>query len=98
MPDIVLENVRKSFKDGEIIAISDVYLVIRDRDFVFLLGPSGCGKTTLLRLISGLIEPTYGNILINHKVVTNDPPQSRGIAFIFQDFNIFPISVFENCT
>lgn len=98
MPDIVLDNVRKTFENGKVIAINDVSLVIHDGDFVFLLGPSGCGKTTLLRTISGLIQPTTGNVLIDGKDVTKDPPQSRGIAFVFQNFNIFPLTVFENCT
>ncbi len=98
MPDIVLEKVRKTFDDGRVVAVSDVDLVIHENDFVFLLGPSGCGKTTLLRTISGLIQPTFGKVLIDGEEVTQDPPQTRGIAFVFQNFNIFPISVFENCT
>ncbi|WP_371802010.1 ABC transporter ATP-binding protein [Candidatus Lokiarchaeum ossiferum] len=98
MPDIVLEKVRKTFDHGKVVAVSDVDLVIHEGDFVFLLGPSGCGKTTLLRTISGLIQPTIGNVLIDGRDVTLDPPQTRGIAFVFQNFNIFPISVFENCT
>ncbi|RLI61769.1 MAG: ABC transporter ATP-binding protein, partial [Promethearchaeia archaeon] len=98
MPDIILDNITKTFDEGRVIAVSEVNLTINDGDYVFILGPSGCGKTTLLRTISGLIQPTYGNILINGKDVTNDPPQTRGIAFVFQDFNIFPLTVWENCT
>ena len=98
MPDILLKNITKTFDEGRVIAVSDVDLAINDGDYVFILGPSGCGKTTLLRTISGLIQPTFGNILLDGKDVTDDPPQSRSIAFVFQDFNIFPISVWENCT
>ncbi|MHA1745877.1 MAG: ABC transporter ATP-binding protein, partial [Promethearchaeota archaeon] len=98
MPDIRLENIRKTFDEEKVVAVDEVNLEIDDGDFVFLLGPSGCGKTTLLRMISGLITPSRGRIIIDGKDVTEDPPWERGIAFVFQNFNIFPISVFENCT
>lgn len=98
MPDIRLENIRKTFDEEKVVAVDEVNLEINDGDFVFLLGPSGCGKTTLLRMISGLIAPSRGRIIIDGKDVTEDPPWERGIAFVFQNFNIFPISVFENCT
>lgn len=98
MPDIKLENIRKTFDEEKVVAVDEVNLDIHDGDFVFLLGPSGCGKTTLLRMISGLIAPSRGRVIIDGKDVTEDPPWERGIAFVFQNFNIFPISVFENCT
>ena len=93
MPDIELKHIRKEYDDGKVIALNDVSLKINDGDFVFLLGPSGCGKTTMLRTISGLIQPTRGRVLINGVDVTEQPPQERGIAFVFQDFNIFPLTV-----
>ncbi|QEE14917.1 ABC transporter ATP-binding protein [Promethearchaeum syntrophicum] len=98
MPDILLKNITKTFDEGRVIAVSEVNLAINEGDYVFILGPSGCGKTTLLRTISGLIQPTFGNILLDGLDVTDNSPQSREIAFVFQDFNIFPISVWENCT
>jgi len=98
MPDIELQHIRKEFEDGKIIALNEINLKINNNDFAFLLGPSGCGKTTMLRVISGLTQPTVGKVLIDGVDVTGSPPQERGIAFIFQDFNIFPLSVFENCT
>jgi len=98
MPDIELRNIRKEYDEGKVIALNDIDLKINDGDFAFLLGPSGCGKTTMLRTISGLIQPTKGNVYIDGIDVTEQPPQERGIAFVFQDFNIFPLSVFENAT
>ncbi len=98
MPDIELRNIRKEYNKGKIIALNDIDLKINDGDFAFLLGPSGCGKTTMLRTISGLIQPTKGSVFIDGFDVTEQAPQERGIAFVFQDFNIFPISVFENAT
>ena len=88
MPEIELEKVSKSFNDGNIIAVNEVNLKLRDRDYIFILGPSGCGKTTLLKMISGLLTPTDGLIYINSSDVTKEPPQTRGIAFIFQNFEI----------
>ncbi len=98
MPEIDLNNITKTFNEGTILAVDDVTLKLHDRDYIFILGPSGCGKTTLLKIISGLLKPTSGQVLINGKDVTEDPPQSRGIAFIFQNFEIFPMSVWDNCT
>ena len=97
MPEIELEKVSKTFNDGTIIAVNEVSLKLRDRDYIFILGPSGCGKTTLLKMISGLLTPTDGSIYISSSDVTNEPPQTRGIAFIFQNFEIFPMSVWDNC-
>jgi glycerol transport system ATP-binding protein len=62
-----------------------------------LLGPSGCGKTTLLNIMSGLLRPTRGAILLDGRDVTALPPQARNIAQVFQ----FPViydtmSVFDN--
>ena len=63
--EIELENITKSFNDGKIIAVNEVNLKLRDRDYIFILGPSGCGKTTLLKIISGLLTPTSGDVYIN---------------------------------
>ncbi|MHA1674389.1 MAG: ABC transporter ATP-binding protein [Promethearchaeota archaeon] len=98
MPNIKLDGVTKLFNDGAVVAVNNVDLTINSGDFVFLLGPSGCGKTTLLRIISGLIQPTQGRVFIDGMDVTETPPQTRGIAFVFQNFNIFPRTVWENCT
>jgi ABC-type Fe3+/spermidine/putrescine transport system ATPase subunit len=98
MPEIKLDHVTKTYNDGKVIALSELSLTIHDGEYVFILGPSGCGKTTLLRAISGLITPTRGSVFIDGRDVTTDPPQSRGIAFVFQNFEIFPMTVWENCT
>ncbi len=97
MPEIILEDVSKTFDNGKVIAVNNVRLSIHNGEYAFILGPSGCGKTTLLRLISGLTTPTTGRILIEGRDVTLDSPQSRNIAFVFQNFEIFPMTVWENC-
>lgn len=98
MPEILLENITKTFDDGKVLAVSNLSLKIENGAYVFILGPSGCGKTTLLKMISGLLKPSNGNVIIDGKDVTEQPPQTRGIAFVFQSFEIFPMSVWENCT
>ena len=62
-----------------------------------LLGPSGCGKSTLLNIMSGLLHPTRGSVVIDGRDVTSLAPQERNIAQVFQ----FPViydtmTVFDN--
>jgi glycerol transport system ATP-binding protein len=68
-------------------AVRPLELVWEDGGAYALLGPSGCGKTTLLNIISGLLRPTRGQVLINGVDVTAAPPQERNIAQVFQ----FPV-------
>ena len=89
--ELQLNNVSKSFPkiDADTItnAISDISITLRDGEFVSLVGPSGCGKSTILRLISGLILPTTGEILLNGKTI--DKPNEK-IAMVFQKPTLFP--------
>lgn len=66
MADVLFEDVTKEFEGG-VVAVKDLQLEVKDKEFVVLLGPSGCGKTTILRLIAGLETPTRGRILIGGK-------------------------------
>src|SRR3954465_622698 len=68
-------------------ALSKLTLTWQDGGAYALLGPSGCGKTTLLNIISGLLRPSQGQVLINGVDVTAAPPQARNIAQVFQ----FPV-------
>jgi iron(III) transport system ATP-binding protein len=82
-------------------AVRDVSLRIEAGEIVCLLGPSGCGKTTLLRLASGIDQPTGGRVLLNERVVSGPnvhvPPESRNVGLMFQDFALFPhLSILEN--
>jgi len=95
MPEVRMVNLTKKF--GNIIAVQNINLQIRDKEYFSLLGPSGCGKTTLLRLIAGLIEPTSGEIYIGNKRVDKIPAEDREIGFVFQTFALFPhMTVWEN--
>jgi len=95
MANVSLRRVSKRF--GTVEAVCDLSLTINDGEFVVLLGPSGAGKTTTLRLISGLERPDNGSISINGRDVTSDPPGTRDIAFVFQQFSLYPhLTVYDN--
>ena len=95
MANVALRHVSKRF--GHIEAVRDLSLAIDDGEFVVLLGPSGAGKTTTLRLITGLEHPDQGAVSINGRDVTRDPPGSRDIAFVFQQYSLYPhLTVYDN--
>ena len=92
---ISIQNLSKVF--GTFRALSDVTLEVQAGEFVTLLGPSGCGKTTLLKLISGFLEPSEGKIVIDDADVTKVPPEERDTALCFQSYALFPhLNVREN--
>ncbi len=95
MTEVVLENVTKRF--DSVVAVNNVNLTIKDKEFIVLLGPSGCGKTTTLRMIAGLEEITEGKIYISGKLVNEVPPKDRNIAMVFQSYALYPhMNVYEN--
>jgi multiple sugar transport system ATP-binding protein len=95
MADVALHHVSKRF--GPVEAVRDLSFVINHGEFVVLLGPSGAGKTTTLRLVTGLESPDAGSVLIGDRDVTRDPPGTRDIAFVFQQYSLYPhLSVYDN--
>jgi len=95
MAKVVLKNVEKSFDNHPI--VRDFNLEINDEEFCVLVGPSGCGKTTTLRMIAGLEEITSGQIFIDDVLINEVPPKDRDIAFVFQNYALYPhMSVYEN--
>ncbi len=96
MARVVLKKLSKSF-DGTVMAVKQLDLEIRDKEFVVLLGPSGCGKTTTLRCIAGLESPTEGEIYIGNRIVNDLEPKDRNIAMVFQSYALYPhMSVYNN--
>ena len=92
---IDLDNVVCDF--GRFRAVDHVNVNIQPGEFFSFLGPSGCGKTTILRMISGFIEPTGGVIRIGGKDVRGQRPNQRPTALIFQNLALFPLMpVWEN--
>ena len=95
MAEVEIRAVSKAF--GQTQAVSDLSLTVADGEFVALLGPTGAGKTTTLRLIAGLEMPDRGSIRIGGRDVTGDAPADRDVAFVFQQYSLYPhLTVFEN--
>ncbi len=86
---IRLEKVGKRYRGG-VQAVRDVDLTVEPGEFIVLVGPSGCGKSTLLRMIAGLEEVTSGRVRIGNKDVTNELPQHRDVAMVFQSYALYP--------
>jgi putative spermidine/putrescine transport system ATP-binding protein len=84
-------------KYGTTVALEPTTLDVKDGEFLTLLGPSGSGKTTLLNLISGLVPPDGGRIVLDGRDITHDAPQYRGLGMVFQNYALFPhLSVAQN--
>ncbi|MBB4101880.1 ABC transporter ATP-binding protein [Allorhizobium borbori] len=93
--DVVLDHV--SIRFGAYTAVDNAFLTIKGGEFFSFLGPSGCGKTTLLRCVSGFVDPTEGRVLIGGKDMRDVSPNKRPTALIFQNLALFPLmSVAEN--
>ncbi|MFQ6059812.1 MAG: ABC transporter ATP-binding protein [Thermoplasmata archaeon] len=97
MPRVELRNVSKRF--GKIVAVDSTNITIEDGEYLSIVGPSGCGKTTLVKLISGVWEPTEGEILVDGKRVNGVPTEDRDLGYVFQSIALFPhMTVWENAT
>ena len=70
-----------------VLALDDVSIEVREKEFMALLGPSGCGKSTLLYLLGGFLPVEFGSITVAGKPVAGPGPD-RGI--VFQNFALFP--------
>ncbi len=93
--DIDIDHVTIRF--GDFVAVKDASLKIAGGEFFSILGPSGCGKTTILRTISGFMEPTSGKVRIGGKDMAGVGANQRPTALIFQNLALFPLmSVAEN--
>jgi len=95
MAAIQLEHISRRF--GNITAVDDVSVEIRDREVVTIVGPSGCGKSTLLRIVAGLEQPTAGTVFIDGQPMNEVPTQHRNIAMVFQSYALYPhMTCYEN--
>lgn len=88
LPAIKFDKVSRHF--GEVKAVDEANLEIRDGEFFSMLGPSGSGKTTCLRMIAGFDRPTSGQIFLYGEDVSNLPPYERNVNTVFQDYALFP--------
>src|SRR3989338_6341078 len=96
MAKVALRAVSKMYP-GDIVAVDNVNLEVKDKEFVVFVGPSGCGKSTTLRMVAGLEEITNGQILIDDTVVNDVPAKNRDIAMVFQNYALYPhMTVYNN--
>jgi multiple sugar transport system ATP-binding protein len=93
--EVSLLDVSKQF--GAVEAVRGLSLTIAEGEFVVLLGPTGAGKTTTLRLIAGLERPDRGHVMIGGRHVTDEVPAERDVAFVFQQYSLYPhLTVYDN--
>ena len=96
MASLSLRNIYKKYPGG-VVAVTDVNLEIRDKEFIILVGPSGCGKSTTLRMIAGLEEISEGELYIGDRLVNDIAPKDRDIAMVFQNYALYPhMTVYDN--
>jgi putative spermidine/putrescine transport system ATP-binding protein len=94
-PAVSLRALHKTF--GPVTAVDGIDLDIADGEFFSMLGPSGSGKTTVLRMVAGFETPTSGSVVLGGRDVTSEPPFTRDVNTVFQDYALFPhMSVLEN--
>lgn len=95
MSSIKLKDITMKF--GEIIAVKDIDLDVRDGEYLTILGPSGCGKTTLIKVIAGMYRPTDGRVYVDGEDITDVPMEDRDIGYVFQNIALFPhMNIREN--
>ena len=99
---VQMNDVRKIYDSSGTLALDGVDLTINEGEFVFLVGPSGSGKTTIIKLLTGEIQPTEGTVIVNDfdlgKLKRRKlPKMRRTLGIIFQDFRLIPtMTVYEN--
>lgn len=91
-----LQHVYKAFTNDQLV-VKDFNLDVEEKEFIVLVGPSGCGKTTILRLIAGLEEMSKGKIFIDDQLMNEIVPQKRDIAYVFQNYALYPhMTIYNN--
>ncbi len=94
--EIELVGVEKRFEtnEGSVHAVAHTDLAVGQREFIVLLGPSGCGKTTILRMMSGLLQPSAGKVKVGGRDLwrgaQRDQTALQNLGIVFQEANLFP--------
>ena len=89
-PKLQLRDITMTFRTrrgDEVLAVDNLSLDVADREFITIVGPSGCGKSTLLRVAAGLVQPSFGEALVDGKPIKG-PGADRGM--VFQSYTLFP--------
>ncbi len=97
---IEIKNICKTYNEGkesEVRVLKNINLTINDGEMVMVLGRSGSGKTTLFNIISGLLSPDDGQVIIDGEDISNYNEKERTIlrrkkiGFVFQSYNLIPV-------
>ncbi|MBT3300040.1 MAG: LPS export ABC transporter ATP-binding protein [Candidatus Marinimicrobia bacterium] len=92
------KNISKKY--GNRMVVQDVDISVNKGEIVGLLGPNGAGKTTTFYMITGMVKPTFGNIFLDEKKITDEPMYKRaraGVGYLAQEPSIFgKLSVEDN--
>lgn len=88
MTTVILKNLTRRF--GDVVAVDKLNLEINSGEMVAFLGPSGCGKTTTLRMITGLLLPSDGDVLFDDRSMLTIATEKRGAVMVFQKHLLFP--------
>ena len=95
MAKIELFNITKKF--GNLTALDNINLEVKDKEFFVLFGPAGAGKTTILKTIAGIEFPDRGEVRIDDLNVNNVEPARRNISMVFENYALYPhLSIFDN--
>ncbi|MEQ8198903.1 MAG: sn-glycerol-3-phosphate ABC transporter ATP-binding protein UgpC [Clostridiaceae bacterium] len=96
MANLSLKHIYKIYQ-GDVTAVKDFNLDIKDKEFIVFVGPSGCGKSTTLRMIAGLEDISKGELYIGDKLCNDLAPKDRDIAMVFQNYALYPhMTVYDN--
>jgi len=99
---VQMNNVTMVYESADTAALDDVTLAINEGEFVFLVGPSGSGKTTIIKLLTGEIRASEGEVIVNGFNLSEMkqkkmPLMRRTLGVIFQDFRLIEkMSVYDN--
>jgi len=95
MAHLKVERLVKRYGGNKV--IDNLSLSVNPQETMVVMGPSGCGKTTLLLLILGALSPDDGDVIVNDIIVNDLPIEKREIAYVPQDFALFPhLTVYGN--
>jgi NitT/TauT family transport system ATP-binding protein len=94
-PILTLDKVSKYYEaqnGGELLAVKEVSLGVRDREFICILGPTASGKSTLLKMMGGIEKPTLGTMSLRGEIFEDGIPANklRNFGFVFQQDNLLP--------
>lgn len=90
-PILEIRNLNKVYHDlnGEVLAIDNLNLNVKEKEFIAIVGPSGCGKSTLLSILAGLEKKSGGKIKL---------PNNCKVGYMLQDDSLFPwLTILDNC-